>query len=248
MGEAFADAVLSGALLVAIPVALLAGVVSFLSPCVVPLVPGYLSYVTGVSGVELDSGRHGRVVLGTLLFVLGFTAVFVSYGVLFGGLGAALLDHSDVITRVLGVLVIGLGLLFGGWLPGFSRDWRVRATPAAGLAGAPALGVLFGIGWTPCFGPTLVAVLSLAFDEASAGRGALLSGVYALGLGLPFIAAAAAFRRALGAFAWVRKHRIWVMRAGGAMLIVLGVLLATGAWQEMVASMQGWIGGFEVAV
>lgn len=248
MGEAFADAVLSGALVVAIPVALLAGAVSFLSPCVVPLVPAYLSYVTGASGVELDSGRRGRVVLGTVLFVLGFTAVFVSYGVLFGGLGAVLLDHADAITRVLGVVIVGLGMLFGGWLPGFSRDWRLRATPAAGLAGAPALGALFGIGWTPCFGPTLAAVQVLAFDEASAGRGALLSAMYALGLGIPFILAAVAFRRALGAFAWVREHRVLVMRAGGVMLIALGILLASGAWQAVVASLQGWIGGFEVVV
>jgi cytochrome c-type biogenesis protein len=248
MGEVFGETVLSGALLLALPIALLAGLVSFLSPCVVPLVPGYLSYVTGLSGADLEASRRGRVLLGTGLFVLGFTVVFVSYGVLFGRLGAVLLEHIDPITRVLGAVTIGLGLLFAGWLPGLSREWRLRATPTVGLAGAPLLGALFGIGWTPCFGPTLAAVQTLAITEASAGRGALLSAAYALGVGLPFIVAALAYRRALGAFGWVRRHQVWVMRAGGAMLVGLGVLLLTGAWGSLVASMQGWISGFEVIV
>lgn len=248
VGERFGEAVLSGALVVAVPVALLAGLVSFLSPCVVPLVPGYLSYVTGLSGAELAGGRRARVVAGALLFVLGFAAVFVSYGALFGGIGASLLEHIDPITRVLGVVTIVLGLLFAGWLPGMSRDWRMRVTPAVGLGGAPVLGVLFGLGWTPCFGPTLAAVQVLAFDQASAVRGALLSAVYGLGLGLPFVVAALAYRRALGAFAWLRRHQVAVMRIGGAMLVVLGVLLVTGVWASIVASMQGWIGGFEVVV
>jgi cytochrome c-type biogenesis protein len=248
MGQTFGETVLSGSLVLAIPVALIAGIVSFLSPCVVPLVPGYLSYVTGLSGVDLAVVQRGRVVLGTLLFVLGFTAVFVSYGALFGGLGATLLTNLDIVTRVLGVITIGLGLLFAGWLPGLSREWRLRATPAAGLAGAPVLGVLFGLGWTPCFGPTLAAVQTLAITEASAVRGALLSAVYALGLGLPFILAAVAYRKALGAFGWIRGHQVWVMRIGGAMLVVLGVLLVTGLWGSLVASMQGWISGFEVIV
>ena len=148
MGEAFGDAVLSGALVVAMPVALAAGLVSFLSPCILPLVPGYLSYVTGLTGVDMAAQQRARVVLGTFLFVLGFTAVFVSYGVLFGQLGVVLLEHLDPITRVLGVVTIVLGLLFAGWLPGLSREWRLRASPTVGLAGAPVLGVLFGIGWT----------------------------------------------------------------------------------------------------
>jgi cytochrome c-type biogenesis protein len=248
MGQVFGETVLSGALLLALPIALLAGLVSFLSPCVVPLVPGYLSYVTGLSGADLEASRRGRVLLGTGLFVLGFTVVFVSYGALFGRLGAVLLEHIDPITRVLGAVTIGLGLLFAGWLPGMSREWRLRATPTVGLAGAPLLGALFGIGWTPCFGPTLAAVQTLAITEASAGRGALLSAAYALGVGLPFIVAALAYRRALGAFGWVRRHQVWVMRAGGAMLVALGVLLLTGAWGSLVASMQGWISGFEVIV
>lgn len=246
--SSFGDTVLTGSLALAIPIAALAGLVSFLSPCVLPLVPGYLGYVTGLSGAELASGRRGRLLLGVGLFVLGFSLVFVSYGLLFGGLGSLLLEHSETIMRVLGVVTIGLGLLFAGWLPGLSRDWRTEASPTVGLAGAPLLGVVFGVGWTPCMGPTLAAVQFLAFDEASAGRGALLSFAYALGLGLPFLAAALAYQRAARWFQWVRRHQRAVTRTGGIMLIVLGVLLVSGAWGELMASMQGWIGGFEVAI
>lgn len=248
MGETFADTVLSGSLLIAIPVAALAGLVSFLSPCILPLVPGYLSYVTGLSGIELTDGRRSRVVLGALLFVLGFSVVFVSYGALFGGLGSVLREYADPITRVMGAVLIGLGLVFGGWLPGAAREWRWHVSPAAGVAGAPLVGALFGIGWTACTGPTLAAVQALAFDDGSAARGALLSLSYCLGLGLPFVAAALAYQKALGAFGWVRKHQVWVLRIGGAMLIGLGLLLVTGAWTQIVSSLQGWIGGFEVVV
>ncbi|PSK96383.1 cytochrome c-type biogenesis protein [Haloactinopolyspora alba] len=248
MNGTFGDTILTGSLALAVPVAALAGLVSFLSPCVIPLVPGYLGYVTGLSGAELSGGRRARVLLGTSLFVLGFSVVFVSYGLLFGGLGSLFLEHGDTITRVLGVVTIGLGLLFAGWLPGLSRDWRTEFRPAVGLAGAPLLGAVFGIGWTPCMGPTLAAVQVLAFDEASAGRGALLSFVYCLGLGLPFLAAAVAYQRTSAVLRWVRRHQLAVMRTGGVLLIALGVLLVTGAWGELMASMQGWIGGFEVAV
>jgi cytochrome c-type biogenesis protein len=248
MGETFADTVLSGSLLLAVPVAAIAGLVSFLSPCVLPLVPGYLSYVTGLSGIELSDGRRSRVVLGALLFVLGFSVVFVSYGALFGGLGSVLREYADPITRVMGVVLIVLGLIFAGWLPAAAREWRWHVSPAVGVAGAPLFGALFGIGWTACTGPTLAAVQALAFDDGSAARGALLSLSYCLGLGLPFVAAALAYRKALGAFGWVRRHQVWVLRLGGAMLIGLGLLLITGVWTQMVLSLQGWIGGFEVAV
>jgi cytochrome c-type biogenesis protein len=248
MGETFAETVLSGSLLIAIPVAAVAGLVSFLSPCVLPLVPGYLSYVTGLSGIELTEGRRSRVLLGALLFVFGFSVVFVSYGALFGGLGSVLRNYAEPITRVMGVVLILLGVVFAGWLPGTAREWRWHVSPAVGVAGAPLVGALFGIGWTACTGPTLAAVQALAFDEGSAARGALLSLSYCLGLGLPFIVAAVAYRRALGTFAWVRRHQAWVLRLGGAMLIGLGLLLVTGVWTQIVTSLQGWIGGFEVAV
>lgn len=252
LGDGFGDIAASGSLALALPIAAVAGLVSFLSPCVVPLVPGYLSYVTGLSGAEL-AGRTGevrrsRVAIGTGLFVLGFTVVFVSYGLLFGGLGGLLLEHQEVIVRVLGVVTIVLGLAFAGWLPGMTREWRLHGGTRVGIVGAPVLGVLFGLGWTPCIGPTLAAVQTLAFTEASALRGALLSAAYCVGLGLPFLVAGLAYRRALGTFGWLREHRVWIMRAGGAMLVVLGVLLVTGLWGELVSSLQGWIGGFEVVV
>lgn len=249
--------VLSGALLLALPVAVLGGLVSFFSPCVLPLVPGYLSYVTGVGGADLGDARRGRMVLGASLFVLGFSAVFVSGGVLFGGFGATLQEHRETLTRIFGVLTILLGLVFTGVFSRvFSgllerltqREFRIHAKPAVGLAGAPMLGVIFGIGWTPCIGPTLAAVNILAFSEATAGRGALLMFAYCLGLGLPFIAAAMAFRRTLGAFGWVKRHYAWVMRLGGAMLVVTGVLLVTGAWDRMVYEITVWSSDFNVWV
>lgn len=243
------ETVLSGTLLFALPVAILGGLVSFFSPCVLPLVPGYLSYVTGVSGTDLAEARRGRMFLGSALFVLGFTAVFVSGGALFGGFGGTLQEHRVVISKVLGTLTILLGLTFMGIMSRFtSREFRIHKRPAIGLAGAPMLGVLFGIGWTPCIGPTLAAVQTLAFNEASAGRGALLTVAYCLGLGVPFVVAAVAFRRTLGAFSWVKQHYAWVMRIGGGMLVVVGVLLVTGAWDRIVYEMQVWSSDFTVGI
>src|SRR4051812_21945785 len=159
--------VATGSLLLALPIAVLAGLVSFLSPCVLPLVPGYLSYVTGMSG----DPKRSRLLAGSLLFVSGFAVVFLLAGVLAGGVGAAVLGHADVITRVLGVVTIALGLAFLGFLPGFQRELRIHRFPAAGLAGAPLLGVVFGLGWTPCIGPTLAVVLTLGLQEGNAVRG-----------------------------------------------------------------------------
>ncbi|WP_101786381.1 cytochrome c biogenesis CcdA family protein [Nonomuraea indica] len=234
------DVVASGSLLLAVPIAVLAGLVSFLSPCVLPLVPGYLSYVTGMSA----DPRKGRLVLGTVLFVAGFAVVFVLSGALFGGLGAAMLGYADVITRLIGVLTILLGLAFLGVLPGLMRDVRIHRLPSAGLAGAPLLGVVFGLGWTPCIGPTLAVVLALGLNEGSASRGALLAVAYALGLGVPFVVAALAYSRALRTFQAIRRHSRLITRIGGGMMVVVGVLLVTGLWGEMIASMQGLVAGF----
>ncbi|WP_433464854.1 cytochrome c biogenesis CcdA family protein [Spirillospora sp. CA-128828] len=242
------ETVVSGSLVAAAPLAALAGLVSFASPCVLPLVPGYLSYVTGMTGVDLAEQRRGRLLAGVLLFVAGFSAVFVSYGVVFGGLGRWLLEYQDTITRVLGVVTIVFGLAFMGFVPGLQRTLKSGRLPAAGLAGAPLLGVLFGLGWTPCIGPTLGAVQGLAITEASAGRGALLSLAYCAGLGLPFVATAIAYRRALGAFGAVKRHYPLVMRIGGGMLVLIGVLLVSGLWGDLTIELRSWISGFEPVI
>jgi cytochrome c-type biogenesis protein len=272
MGETLSSLVTDGPLLVAAAVAALVGLVSFASPCVLPLVPGYLSYVTGLAGAGTrptparswrgdqpadPAGGHGamiaermavdersprgRMVLGALLFVLGFTAVFVAFGAAFGGLGRLLLQHADVLTRVFGLVTIVMGLAFLGWLPFLQRTARLSARPVAGLAGAPLLGIVFGLGWTPCLGPTLAAVNSLAYVEATAGRGAFLGVAYCLGLGVPFVLVALGARWALGATSFLRRHARTVTRVGGALLVVVGVLLVTGAWTEMMGWLRSWL-------
>jgi cytochrome c-type biogenesis protein len=240
LGSWFRDTALDGSLLLAVPVALVAGLVSFFSPCVVPLLPGYLSYTTGLSGADLASARRGRMLAGSLLFVLGFSFVFVSFGALFGAVGDWLWEYQRQVTVALGALTILLGIAFLGAVPWLQRDWRVHRVPAVGIAAAPLLGVLFGLGWTPCIGPTLSAITSLAVNEGSAERGALLSFVYCLGLGLPFVVAALAYRRMLGAVGWVRRHQQWVTRLGGLMLVAVGVLLVTGWWDVLVADLRNW--------
>jgi cytochrome c-type biogenesis protein len=237
-----------GSLLLALPLALAAGVVSFLSPCVLPLVPGFLSYVTGMTGVDLADRHRGRLLAGSLLFVAGFTVVFVSAGVLVGTFGVFLIDHRRLLQQILGSLTVLLGLAFMGAVPWFQRDLRVHRRPSLGLLGAPMLGVLFGLGWSPCVGPTLTAVLALSLDQGSATRGGVLAVAYSLGLGLPFVAVALAFRRAMGALGWVKRHYVWVMRLGGAMLVAIGVLLVTGVWNDMTVQMQIWVNSFSPAV
>ncbi|MGA4840325.1 cytochrome c biogenesis CcdA family protein [Streptomyces sp. G45] len=241
--------VLNGALLLAIPVAMLGGLISFFSPCVLPLVPGYLSYVTGVTGQDLEEAKRGRMVAGAGLFVLGFTAVFVPAGIFFGALGQTLREHQSTITHVLGVVMILLGFFFMGLMPWLTqREFRFHKKPVAGLAGAPILGALFAVGWTPCIGPTLAAVNTLSFEGANPQRGALLGVAYCLGLGVPFIVTAVVFRKALGAFSWVKKHYVWVMRLGGVMMIATGLLLVTGVWDSMVQQMQVWTNGYSVGI
>jgi cytochrome c-type biogenesis protein len=255
IGLWFQQTALDGSILLAVPVVLLAGAVSFFSPCVLPLLPGYLSYITGLSGADIiangSTGVRGRMVVGTLLFIVGFSVVFVSISVGFQ-LGYQLLVHQETLTKILGAVTVVLGLVFAGVLPWLQRDVRVHSVPMVGLGAAPLLGVLFGLGWTPCIGPTLGAVLALSSPlsttDANPSRGAFLAIVYCVGLGLPFVVAAVSFRKMMGAVSWVRRHQVWVMRLGGAMLVTVGVLMLTGAWTSMVAHLQSWVTGYATPI
>ena len=291
--------ILSGPVLLAIPVAAAAGAITFLSPCCLPLVPGYLSYLTGMSGAAVSDRRRaavtspaaqaatvgaggsggtlaiaapapagalaqadagvappaparGRVVVGTLLFILGFSALYAVEGVTVAGAGDALLQHRAGLTQILGGLIIVLGLLFIGLFDRFSLAGRIVKPgfrPRAGLAGAPLLGVLFGLGWTPCSGPTLTAVLALGLTSGTALRGGLLAFVYALGIGIPFLIVAFAFQRGVHVFGFARRHARLITRIGGIMLIVVGVLEVTGTWAAAITWLQvHWLNGYTAPI
>lgn len=237
-----AQAVLDGPLLVAIPLAALAGLISFLSPCVLPLVPGYLGYVTGLTGADLAQRRRGRMVLGVGLFVLGFSVVFVLMGFVFQYFGAMVSKGAySWVLQVLGLVIVLLGVVFMGGFSFLQREAKIHRRPPSGLWGAPVLGLTFGLGWAPCIGPTLGAVLTLGYSAgADAARGALLAFVYCLGLGLPFLLVALAFGKATKALAFFRRHQLAVMRVGGGILILLGLLMATGLWGHWMSSLQTW--------
>ena len=233
------EIILNGSMFAAIAVALLAGLVSFISPCVLPLIPGYLGFVSGFSS------SRGRMLLGSVLFVLGFSVVFVVIGAVFGTIGAAIYAAGiEWVQRILGVLVILLGLVLVGQFGFMQRTFKMQVSPRLGLIGAPLLGIAFGLGWTPCIGPTLAAVLTLASDSGSPAKGALLAFVYALGIGLPFIAIAAGFGWATKSVGFVKRHIRTFNIVGGVLLIVLGLLLATGLWGQVTSWIQYEVFGY----
>ena len=237
----FTHAVTDGPLLVAAGVAALVGVVGFLSPCVLPLVPGYLSYVAGLSGGEQRASQR-RMLAGSVLFVLGFSLIFVLEGVLFGSLGAAIRDHALGIERVLGAVTIVMGVVFLGGIGFLQRELRVHRLPSPGLVGAPLLGAAFGLAWAPCLTPTFSAVYSMSFVAGTAGRGAFLMFCYCLGLGLPFVVVALGFGWVSGALGFLRRHIGVISRAGGVLLIVIGVLLVSGEWNTWMDSLRSSVG------
>ena len=293
MGETFRQLAESGPLLFAVGAAALAGLVSFLSPCVLPLMPGYLSYVTGLAGADLEGGARkgplltppveegplvnaggasgggtgggvgvaeraaparttaavkGRVLAGTLLFIAGFTVVFVATAILFSGVGKLFFRYERTLEIVIGALVVVLGLGYLGVIPGMQREFRIRWLPSAGLLGAPVLGAVFALSWLPCTGPTLGAVLGMAATEGGTDRAVVLAVAYCLGLGIPFVVFGLGFQRLLGVFRAVRRNSRWVTRIGGALLIAIGLALITGGWVNVVIWLQTNVGVGEVSI
>ena len=241
--------ILDGQLLLAIPLALAAGFVAFASPCVLPVVPGYLGLIGATTrdaetGSVAPAATRGRLALGSALFVLGFSVVYVLSGAAFGQLGFWFLEWQGLITRILGGVVMLMGLVFLGFVGGpLQRTLRFGAKPV-GVAGAFLLGAIFAIGWAPCLGPTLVAIQSLSMDAGSAGRGALLAFCYSLGLGIPFVLAAIGWNAASGAFGWLRRHVRAINIAGGVLLIVIGALMMLGVWQRIVSAIGAMLPGY----
>lgn len=235
------EIVLSGNLLLALPIALLAGLISFASPCVLPLVPGYLAYVSGIT--DPSDKRRGRVVLGAALFVLGFSVIFVTASALVGTFGVFLLQWGNLIVRFAGIVVILLGLVFIGQVTFMQRTVKPSWQPATGLAGAPLLGIIFAIGWAPCIGPTLIAVQALAFDVGDPWRAAIIGLFYCIGLGLPFVLVALGLGWVSGSMAWLKRHIRIINIIGGGILIVIGVLMVTGVWKMLMSSLGSVISG-----
>lgn len=235
-----AEVVLNGSMLIAIPLALLAGVITFASPCVLPLVPGYLGYVSGAATTKT------KVVFGSILFVLGFTAVFVPLGVLAAGAGLIFVAQNQLVQILLGALVVLFGFVLIGQFGPLQKTFKLPISPRVGLLGAPLLGVVFALGWTPCIGPTLSAVLVLASDTGDPIRGGVLATVYSLGLGLPFIALAAGFSWATKSVAFVKRHLRAFNLFGGSVLILIGLLIMTGIWNRLMLWVQEVVGGYTV--
>ncbi len=238
MSSTLANYLLSGNLILALPIAAIAGLISFASPCVIPLVPGYLSYAAGFSQ------SRGKLLIGSSLFVLGFTALFITYGALFGGLGSTISANQRSISIALGIFTIALGLIFMGKL-NLMRSFKLNITTRSGLMGAPILGFLFGLGWTPCIGPALAAVQTLAIESASATRGAILSISYCFGLGAPFILSGLYLDKSESMRRYLSKHGRQITFVGGLLLILVGLAQITGIWDSWMISLRGLISGFE---
>lgn len=247
MTDPIGELVLGGSLALALPIALLAGLISFASPCVLPLVPSYLAYVGGFAGDGQKTDRR-KLLLGVALFILGFSLVFVTLGILFGTLGLLVKPWLDLILRVAGVIVILMGLVFIGQVTFMQRTIRPQWKVATGLAGAPLLGIVFGLGWAPCIGPTLTAVYALSLDGSNPLRGALLGVAYCLGLGIPFLLVALGFSWVTGSVAWLKRHIRLINIIGGSLLIVIGLLMVSGLWRVFVSNLGAVIGGFVPAI
>ena len=239
MRELFINQIFDGNLLVAMAIAALAGIVSFFSPCVIPLVPGYLSYATGMAEVK----SRGRVLLGSILFVSGFTVLFVSYGLLFGKLGSLISQNSRLLSIILGLLTMFLGIVFL-FSEKFYRSYKPNIKTRTGLIFAPFIGFAFGIGWTPCIGPTLGAVQVLAFESATAQRGVILSAAYCVGLGFPFILMGLLLDKAEPFRKLVARNGNLVTKIGGSLLILIGLLQVSNLWDQIMNSLRDLISGF----